>query len=91
MTKIEERRLFAYEGRIYKVSLGVNGICLNKNAFYSVWNNKVTLDIVYKSDGNTEHNSESRWYRQYKALEEKLTELYGDRYCPEHCRLLGEN
>lgn len=80
-----------HEGKSYSVVVSINGIIVNRNAFYSVWKNKVTLDVVYKSDGNRQHNEESRWYKQYKELEEKLTNLYGKKYCPEHCRLLGEN
>ena len=80
-----------FGGNKYSVLAGANGIVVNKNAFYSVWNNKVTLDVVYKSGGNNQHSEDSRWYKKYKALEGKLTQLYGAKYCPEHCRFLGKN
>lgn len=80
-----------YNGKTYDIKVNINGIIVDKNAFYDIWNNEVTLSVVYKSDGNNQHSEESRWYKGYKALENKLTELYGEKYCPRHCRLLGEN
>lgn len=80
-----------HNGRNYSIRVNINGIIVNKNAFFDIWDNKVTLSVVYKSDGNRQHEEGSRWWNHYKQLEEKLTELYGNKYCAEHCRLLGDD
>lgn len=82
---------FIFEEKSYPLGININGIIVGKNAFFDVWNNKVTLSVVYKSNGNETHSEESRFYKRYKAMEEKLTAIYGMKYCPEHCRMLDEN
>lgn len=85
------KETFFFEGKTYNVQVNINGLIVNKNAFYSIWQNKVTLDVVYKSDGNRIHDEDSIWYKIYKSMEAELTEIYGNQYCLEHSRLLGEN
>ncbi len=85
------KETFFFEGKTYNIRVNINGLIVNKNAFYSVWRNKVILDVVYKSDGNRTHDEKSKWYKRYKSMETKLTEIYGNQYCVDHSRLLGEN
>jgi hypothetical protein len=58
----------------------------NNIAFYSVYNNIVTLDVVYDYYHNEIKEGEA--YQYFKNREVQLTKKYSRYYCPSHSNFM---